>query len=71
MERVTGVGPVSSVWKTDIITVIRYPRVVEWNDATKGLRRDFTARRGVLQGGASALFIPDRVTAQLEGLGRF
>lgn len=28
MERVTGIGPVSSVWKTDIITIIRYPRVV-------------------------------------------
>ena len=27
MERVRGVEPLSSVWKTDIITAIRYPLV--------------------------------------------
>ena len=28
MERVTGIEPVSSVWKTDIIAIIQYPPMV-------------------------------------------
>ncbi len=28
MERVTGIEPVSSAWKADIIAIIRYPLII-------------------------------------------
>lgn len=53
MERVTGIGPVSSVWKTDIITIIRYPRVVDGTLRLKleasGCEVEFTGGGGVWQ----------------------